>query len=73
MAYAPTGANGIYIRLTLIGLLPGFECIKFLFVCFKFARCLCEGLDINGSYDVDMERERITSVIFCSCHDDLDW
>ncbi|XP_066019496.1 uncharacterized protein [Pocillopora verrucosa] len=38
-----------------------------------FARCLCEGLDINGSYDVDMERERITSVIFGSCYDDLDW
>lgn len=36
-----------------------------------FARCLCEGLDVNGSYNVQMERER-TSVIFGSCYDDLD-
>lgn len=36
-----------------------------------FARCLCEGLDVNGSYNVQMERERITSVIFGSCYDDL--
>ncbi|RMX48499.1 hypothetical protein pdam_00008486 [Pocillopora damicornis] len=42
-----------------------------------FARCLCEGLDINGSYDVDMERERITrNTAVCKiCKDDdgEDW
>ncbi|KAJ7393074.1 hypothetical protein OS493_008372 [Desmophyllum pertusum] len=38
---------------------------------FQFARCLCEGLDVNGNFNVAMERERVTSIVFGSCYDDL--
>jgi len=41
------------------------------FLSLQLARCLCEGLDVNGNYNVAMERERVTSVVFGSCYDDL--
>ena len=49
---------------------PSFRC-NAPFLALQLARCLCEALHVNGNYNVVMERERVTSVVFGSCYDDL--